>query len=84
MGFADDYGQPAQEPMAWMDENNHVFEKESDIHDSGSKIPLYTHPASSWQELTDEEIYKCQHPEYPDIMYFARAIEQALRNKNGY
>jgi len=35
-------------------------------------------------KLTDDEIYKCQHPEYPDTMYFARAVEQELKTKNGF
>ena len=48
---------------------------------AGTKLRKYTNPAT-WQSLSEDEIYKCQHPEYPDIMYFARAIEQALKEKN--
>ena len=44
---------------------------------------LNAHP-TEFKTLTDDEIYKCQHPEYPDTMYFARAIEQAIAKKNGF
>lgn len=43
---------------------------------------LYTAPQPrQWQGLTDEEIWKCLPPD-PDNTEFARAIEQALREKN--
>jgi len=82
--YVDGLNQPAQEPVAWMDENNYVFEKASDIDSGGIKIPLYTHP-HQWQGLTDDEIETLAHEhnlldDYPHK--FARAIEQALKDKN--
>lgn len=43
--------------------------------------PLY--PAKQWQGLTDDEINEIDKYTYGSID-FVRAIEQALRNKNGY
>ncbi len=75
-----------QEPVAWMDENNYVFEKASDIDSSGIKIPLYTH-SHQWQGLTDDERHNViiKHVSVDcscDPYEFARAIEQALKEKN--
>ena len=50
-------------------------------------IPLYTHPAPSWQGLSDDELSELLVSKgETSIKYlsFARAIEQASRNKNGY
>ncbi len=59
--------------------------------DNPEMIPLYTHPAT-WQSLSDDEIeyLECLKapPVHPDFInddswyYFARAIEQALKEKN--
>ena len=85
----------AQEPFVWWRTSRDITDEYyTEYTEDGNKPigngwqPLYTHPAQSWQgnkefvTLTDDEIYKCQHPEYPDTMYFARAIEQALKEKN--
>ena len=49
--------------------------------------PLYTHPAPSWQGLSDDEIWdianflgKNKEWDYP--VMFAKTIEQALKEKN--
>ena len=85
--------QPAQEPVAWMykkDEKTFYY----DYRDASLVLqygyietPLYTHP-HQWQGLTDDEILRLLkrpefHLEQIDLIDFARAIEQALRNKNG-
>ena len=81
--------QPAQEPVAWTDKYNFFLEwdKESLCDKAVCKeheaIPLYTHP-HQWQGLTDDEIAKLNLDGFADEseLEFARAIEQALRNKN--
>ena len=84
--------QPAQEPVAWMDEEG-IWQYEWESH-SDNKKPLYTHPAPSWQGLSDDEIYPMAdvcYSEFEGVMgkgfvfdryKFARAIEQALKEKN--
>lgn len=52
--------------------------------DNPEMIPLYTHPAT-WQSLSDDEITKAvlEIPaSFPSIFGIARAIEQALKEKN--
>ena len=52
------------------------------------KMKLYTHPTPSWVGLSDDEIDEINGSpmalESSGLYDFARAIEQALRNKNGY
>lgn len=83
--------QPAEEPVAWMNDAGDVipnfvredWEGRNWEVAKGFNIPLYTHP-HQWQGLTDDEIdaiketidYGC----YP--VSFARAIEQSLKEKN--
>ena len=47
--------------------------------------PLYTHPAPSWQGLSDDEIQEIFGDEPRDelLLRFTRSIEQALKEKNG-
>ena len=91
--------QPAQEPVAWYWDNNHRDKipyvcvergnpKMDDIF--GTPIPLYTHPAPSWQGLSDDEIgvlfdsvmaNDTESTEFFGID-FARAIEAKLKEKN--
>ena len=77
---------PAQEPVAWMDsEGRFRLDFKTEIVRSiaavNKEIPLYTHPAPSWQGLSDDEItnigISCQ-----SLHQVARAIEQALKEKN--
>jgi hypothetical protein len=73
--------QPAQEPVSLGDfDNMSKAECVDYIEYLRKEIDLLRF--KEWQGLTNDEIYKCQHPEYPDTMYFARAIEQALKEKN--
>ena len=82
--------QPAQEPVGWMDsEGRFRLDFKTEIVRSiaavNKEIPLYTHPAPSWQGLSDDEIAKIigkgAFYEWNDVD-FARAIEQALKEKN--
>ena len=79
--------QPAQEPVAWM--NDIAFSMDKELLGTRSRIvPLYTHPAPSWQGLSDDEILEIDKSIDPKIIIgkgktlFARAIEQALKEKN--
>ena len=107
MGFADDYGQPAQfgaeymvneggtgtvlrkqpaqEPVAWIYEWEDETAAKLTFHpDSKAKvIPLYTHPAPSWQGLSGDEIEEVlMNYEGWGRIDFARAIEAKLKEKN--
>lgn len=92
-----DKKQPAQEPVAWYWDNNHRDKipyvgvergnpKMDDIF--GTPIPLYPHPAPSWQGLSIDEILiicakmAAKLPNKEIDLIFARAIEQALKEKN--
>ena len=81
---------PAQEPVAWM----HIYDGEvtefNDFKACDECEPLYTHP-HQWQGLTDDEILDLEQ-KHTDLLVgggtmfhfeeFARAIEQALKDKN--
>jgi hypothetical protein len=89
--------QPAQDPVAWMvfdvygngeyvpNDNNKFFTKQTTA--TQKPIPLYTHP-HQWQGLTDDEIWAMiskldiAGEQEKIISNFARAIEQALKEKN--
>ena len=81
--------QPEQEPVAWMDADGNV----SDNNDHKCfPIPLYTTPPQrTWVGLTDDEIDRVtdaqwgkgvNKPIYAAHRAYARAIEQALKEKN--
>ena len=84
--------QPAQEPVAWMDKNKKAvyYHKQGINFYIENAIPLYTHPAPSWQKLSDEEITECNRKAIANTDWgldkltfdFARIIEQALKEKN--
>ena len=70
--------QPAQEPVAWM--NDIAFSMDKELLGTRSRIvPLYTHPAPSWQGLTKDEILEIP---VGSRLSTARSIEQALKEKN--
>jgi broad specificity phosphatase PhoE len=89
--------QPAQEPVAWMFKSHEgeTSDEWNEYYPSMNVTELYTHlhqvvPTSTWQGLTDDEIdsawsgitkYGISGVDF--TIRFARAIEQALRNKNG-
>ena len=82
--------QPAQEPVAEVDFS---LEYDCALVIDRSKVTdgqkLYTHPAPSWQGLSDDEIDNIwtNQPQFASslgecLMAFAHAIEQALKEKN--
>lgn len=83
--------QPAQEPVAIVTGGDETWIDADTINNViipvGTK--LYTHPAPSWQGLSDDEIVWLQAEHDIDsgltehsVNDFARAIEQALKEKN--
>jgi hypothetical protein len=77
--------QPAQEPVAYNFEGVLFFANEASSYIKDSGQPLYTHstpdstPAHQWQGLTDDEILAIP---VGSRLSTARAIEQALKEKN--
>lgn len=78
----------AQEPVAWMHRHEGEITEFNDFQSCDKCEPLYTHPAPSWQGLSDTE-YMVLASNFTDDenmvvneIGFARAIEQALRSKN--
>ena len=82
--------QPAQSPVAWCDSLVAPKAFATNIQQRCT-VPLYIHPAPSWQGLSDDEINKIVQT-VSDDMYpwkgnmligkIIRAIEQALKEKN--
>ena len=88
---------PAQEPVAWTTDNqldwlenennntsimwNNNNRMKMGIKQECKIIPLYTHPAPSWQGLSDYERHEIWDS-YPQYEAYSRAIEQALKEKN--
>ena len=86
------------EPVAWIKEVEVLYMKahKADgiknwktnlgLKPEPDDVPLYTHPAPSWQGLSQHEINNigvdCQENDDVDLWKFARAIEQALKEKN--
>lgn len=80
-----DKKQPAQKPVAWM--NDIAFSMDKELLGTRSRIvPLYTNPAPTWQGLKIKEIWEIVEDIEDDdginMEEFARAIEQALKEKN--
>ena len=77
--------------LCWTKRDTSLFK---DVLEGCKEIPLYTHPAPSWQGLSNDEIDNAiyhweRHNDYKHnreiillLIDFARAIVQALRNKN--
>ena len=73
--------QPAQEPVAWMAKMGSftaIAETKKQLPKGTEPIPLYTHP-HQWQGLTDDEMLAIP---VGSRLSTARAIEQALKEKN--
>ena len=86
------FEQTAQEPVAWTDEYKNFLEWDKELlcdkavckdHEA---IPLYTHPAPSWQGLDIDDRNKIFNKfgvyAVPANFELFRAIEQALKEKN--
>jgi len=82
-----------QEPVAWLSEGGDVSRSKRYMDEMGFKCsPLYTTPPKrEWVGMTDDEIqdlgylsekFDASNSEWFDRWGFARAIEQALREKN--
>jgi hypothetical protein len=86
--------QEEQEPVAWMREGwgtdcgpyvEFYRSDEMGWRDRNGWTPLYTAPPRrEWQRLTNEEIYPLYNEPRSDaeMLEFARAVEQALKEKN--
>jgi hypothetical protein len=89
--------EPEQEPVAWMhiqgrhQELSHFPLDDGEISRGWEQYPLYTTPPQrTWVGLTDEEIKPCWHEACQTdleltsqlVVYFARAIEAKLKEKN--
>ena len=81
--------QPTQEPVAYFKKWEDKSGEHKDIKFSNSEgyKPLYTHPAPSWQELSDDEIWNIanflgKNKEWDYPVMFAKTIEKALKEKN--
>jgi len=77
-------------PTAWYDPSNGVVSTDRDsplFTPLGQVWPLY--PKGEWVGLTDEQIFACENSVPDEIVgdrnwciYFARAIEAKLKEKN--
>jgi hypothetical protein len=80
--------QPEQEPVAWQWLNTAHFRQKLPANaEPGAWNPLYTHPPRrEWRGLTEIEICDIEDVELTsassETFAFARAIEQALRERN--
>jgi 20S proteasome alpha/beta subunit len=77
--------QPAQEhSMTYEDGFTHGYDAHlADYKEQPTQEPLYTTPPSrEWQSLSDDDISYTWAGFAPDAIDFARAIEQALKEKN--
>ena len=89
----------AKEPVAWIKEVELGYMKSNieigkmdyrtnlGLKPEPNDVALYTHPAPSWQGLSDDEIDCLEHNDFTcwgrdDLIVFGRAIEQALKEKN--
>ena len=73
----------AQEPVAWMHRHEGEITEFNDFQSCDKCEPLYTHPAPSWQGLSDDEMMEIWFSdEVESTLDFGCAIEQALKEKN--
>ena len=82
--------QSEQEPVAWMNDStpSGIFARHKEgAKNFGCTIPLYTTPPQhTWVGLTNDEIYKIHIESGGYVLNgweYERAIESALREKNG-
>jgi hypothetical protein len=85
--MAEPVQEPEQEPVAYVDlADGSVIWKRARL--PGGSL-LYTHPPRQWQGLTEEEVFHVEN-NVPDsvisdrqwTVYFASALDAALRRKN--
>jgi hypothetical protein len=75
-----------QEPVCWTVADGWVYANDTSQVGTSKEVnweTLYTAPSKQWVGLTDEEIHGIDGYEEDRKMYrFARAIEQALKERN--
>ena len=80
-----------QEPVAWISEGGDVSRSKRYMDEMGFKCnPLYTAPpkAAEWVGLTDDVVFELADTNLYEggknygVLAFAKAIEQALKEKN--
>lgn len=83
------YEYEQDEPFGWYDGMGFSTNKKDFGKAISTATPLYTHPAPSWQGLSDDEMVKiieaCEDKFDRHLLggiMIARAIEQALKEKN--
>jgi len=81
--------QPAQQPVAWMNDIAYSDEIDNLPANRGDIIPLYAHPTPSWQGLSDDEKlaiirkWKDAHTmRAQELIGLGDAFEQAIKEKN--
>jgi len=83
--------QPEQEPVAWMfvNEDGECEQIEyGPVFDDPGVTPLYTAPPKQWVGLTDDVVFELADTNLYEggknfgVLAFAKAIEQALKEKN--
>ena len=90
--FEEALEQPTKEPVAWLqeyeNENGDIYHTVTDERIGINDIPVYTHPAPSWQGLSNDRIREIgdncleKNNGLFNWIEFARAIEQASKEKN--
>ena len=69
--------------LCWTKRDRMLFK---DLMEGWKEIPLYTHPAPSWQELSDVELSllaeKYTGADGLDVVDYGRAVMQAYGEKN--
>ena len=60
---------PAQEPVAWMHRHAGEITEFNDFQSCQYCEPLYTHPAPSWQGLSDDEIEEALSGTDPNFIH---------------
>jgi hypothetical protein len=77
--------QPAQEPVAWMNDIAYSDEIDNLPANRGEIFALYSRP-HQWQGLTDKEIFnlsqQCDLNHILGLIDYGRAIEAKLKEKN--
>jgi len=80
--------QPAQKPVAWMHRHAGEITEFNDFQSCQYCEPLYTHPAPSWQGLSNDMVRaigeKCEEKNRGILNWidFYNAIESMLKEKN--
>ena len=66
------------EPVAWLGDGGSLWLRNTSPYSNGRGQPLFTHPASKPEPLTDEEILLAISPFYKDTLTRRAAIEVSI------